>query len=114
MAVGTAAALVFGLAACGSGGSNNNDGKKSQAAYNAGVSAVVNASEKKGGTLKMGFNEDADSWDPVRAYYAWVWNFDRFYTRTLLTADAKPGDDGLKLVPDLAQDEPKITDDGKT
>lgn len=43
-----------------------------------------------------------------------AWNFQRLYARTLLAFDAKPGDAGLKLVPDLASAEPVISADGKT
>ncbi len=114
MVVGTIVALALGLAACGGESGNDNAPKKSSAGFNAGVNAVVNASDKKGGTLKFANLADIDSWDPARAYYAWAWNFQRYFIRTLVAADAKPGKDGLKLVPDLAEDLPKITDDGKT
>src|SRR5437870_3794214 len=49
-AAGAVAALV--LAACGgSSGSNNNNNNNSNAAFNAGTTGVVNASNHKGGTL---------------------------------------------------------------
>jgi peptide/nickel transport system substrate-binding protein len=111
--VGTTVAVALGLAACG-GGSSSDDSKKTSAGYNAGNNAVVNASDKKGGTLKLANSSDIDSYDPARAYYAWAWNFQRYYIRTLVTPDTKPGKDGLKLVADLAEDLPKISDDGKT
>jgi len=75
----------------------------------------VNPSTKKGGTLKLVNNADADSYDPARAYYAYVWNLMKgYYVRTLITNESKPGEDGLKLVPDLAQAMPEISADGKT
>ncbi|MEV4613413.1 ABC transporter substrate-binding protein [Kitasatospora sp. NPDC049258] len=117
-----AAALVASLAlttaACGgSKGGGTGDGgatKAASAGFNAAAEKVVNPSDKKGGTLNLWTSTDADSWDPGRAYYASVWNFERFYARTLLAFDAKPGKDGLKLVPDLAADQPTIAADGKT
>ncbi|MER7515558.1 ABC transporter substrate-binding protein [Streptomyces sp. NPDC126499] len=82
--------------------------------FDAAVGNVVNASAKRGGTLRLHSSEDADSWDPARSYYGWVWNFQRLYTRTLLTYDAKPGKAGLALVPDLAAAQPEVSPDGRT
>lgn len=48
-------------------------------------------SDKKGGTLELWSSQDVDSLDPARGYYAFVWNLNRLYTRTLLSYDAKPG-----------------------
>src|SRR4029453_9889989 len=111
MVVGTTVAVALGLAACGGGGSSE-EGTKSSAGFNAGSTGVVNASDKKGGTLKLANSSDIDSLDPARAYYAWAWNFQRaYYVRTLVTPDAKSGKDGLKLQPDLAAEAGKITDD---
>ncbi|MGK4583091.1 ABC transporter substrate-binding protein [Kitasatospora sp. HPMI-4] len=115
-----AAALVATLAlttsACGGtkGGGTSDTSGASGAGFNAAVDKVVNPSDKKGGTLNLWTSTDADSWDPARAYYASVWNMERFYTRTLLSYDAKPGKDGLKLVPDLATAQPQVSEDGKT
>jgi peptide/nickel transport system substrate-binding protein len=107
-------AVALALSACGGGGSTDKGSGSNTAGFNAGSTGVVNASDKKGGTLRLGNNDDIDSWDPVRDYYAWGWNMQRFYTRTLLAADSKPGDDGLKLVPDLAADQPQISSDKLT
>src|SRR5262249_17410343 len=74
---------------------------------------VVNPSDKKGGVLKLAHSVDADSLDPARAYHAWVWNMQRFYIRTLVTPQGKPGKDGLKLVNDLASSQ-DISSDGLT
>ncbi|MER5864232.1 ABC transporter substrate-binding protein [Kitasatospora sp. NPDC002040] len=118
-----AAALVATLAltvsACGgskSGGAGDGASKGTAAAagFNAAVDKVVNPSDKKGGTLNLWSATDVDSLDPGRAYYASVWNYERFYARTLLAYDAKPGKEGLKLVPDLAAAQPEIAADGKT
>lgn len=117
-----AAALVASLAlttaACGGSKGGGTGDKASQSAskggFNAAVDKVLNPSDKKGGTLNLWSSTDADSWDPGRAYYASIWNMQRFYARTLLAFDAKPGKDGLKLVPDLAAAQPEVAADGKT
>jgi peptide/nickel transport system substrate-binding protein len=106
------------LSACGSGSSSNNNtkdnGQKGSAGFNAALTGVVNPSDKKGGTLKVTNHDNPDSYDPVRAYYANIWNFMKgYYVRTLVTNQAKPGDDGLVLTADLATDLPKIEDGGK-
>ena len=82
--------------------------------FDAAVGKVVNASDKKGGTLNLRSSNDLDSLDPARAYYAFSWNFERFYARTLMAYDAQPGRDGPKLVPDLAAAQPEISADGRT
>jgi peptide/nickel transport system substrate-binding protein len=119
MVAGTAAfALV--LSACGGGGStpntNTSSGGAGASGFNAGSGGgIVNPSDKKGGTLKMANSSDIDSFDPVRTYYAWGWNFTKsYYVRTLVTNSPKPGKDGLTLVPDLATDLPTISEDKKT
>lgn len=75
---------------------------------------VVNASTKRGGTLKFISKDDADSWDPQRSYLGFVWNFSRYYARQLVTYAPKPGKDGTELVPDLAEKKAEVTDGGKT
>ncbi|SEC47777.1 caspase, EACC1-associated type [Streptomyces melanosporofaciens] len=75
---------------------------------------VVNPSTKSGGTLKFISKDDADSWDPQRSYYGFVWNFSRYYARQLVTYAPKPGKDGTELVPDLAERKAEVTDGGKT
>ena len=111
------ATLTLTATACGGskGGSSSDASKGSSAGgFNAAVGKVFNPSDKKGGTINLWTSTDADSWDPARAYYASVWNFQRYYARTLLTYDSKPGKDGLKLVPDLAAAQPELAADGKT
>ncbi|GAA3043981.1 hypothetical protein GCM10020000_24290 [Streptomyces olivoverticillatus] len=46
---------------------------------------VASASDKTGGELKFIGTQDADSWDPQRGYYGFMWDFARYYTRTLVT-----------------------------
>jgi len=116
--VAGSAAVALVLSACGSGGDSpktDASGTQGVSGFNAATKGVVNPSDKKGGTLKLVNNSDPDSWDPARAYYAYVWNFMKgYYIRTLLTNQSKPGEDGLKLVPDLAESVPTPTDGGKT
>ena len=116
MAGAVTATLV--LSACGSGSSSDNtskdSGQKGAGGFNAALTGVVNPSDKKGGTLKLTNHDNPDSYDPVRAYYANIWNFMKgYYVRTLVTNQAKPGEDGLALTADLATDLPKIEDGGK-
>ncbi|MER6139268.1 ABC transporter substrate-binding protein [Streptomyces sparsogenes] len=82
--------------------------------YNDAAHGVVNPSKAKGGTLKFVGRMDADSWDPQRGYYGYVWNFSRYFTRQLVTYAPKPGHDGAELVPDLAASKAEVSDDGKT
>jgi peptide/nickel transport system substrate-binding protein len=117
--VAGSAAFALLLSACGSGDSAKPSASETAgggvSGFNAATKGVVNPSEKKGGTLKLTANSDPDSFDPARAYYAWVWNYMKgYYVRSLLTNEAKPGDDGLKLVPDLAADMPVLSDGNKT
>ena len=113
--VSTTLALALGMAACGGKSGDNNTPKKTSAGFNAGSTGVVNASDKKGGTLRFGYSSDPDSYDPTRIYYASGQNFMRaFYNRTLITSGGKPGADGLVLKPDLAEALPTISNDKLT
>ena len=70
--VAGAAALTLGLtAACGGGSdsnTNNNSSSSNGASFNAAATKVVNASDKKGGTLNLWSPQDADSFDPAISY----------------------------------------------
>jgi peptide/nickel transport system substrate-binding protein len=116
VAVGAAASLA--LAACSkastpsSGGSTNTGG--GTVAYNSALTAVVNPSTKTGGTLKFVHPDDWDSTDPGNTYYAFSWNFSRFYARPLMTFQPAPGKEGLNLVPDLATAPGEVSADGLT
>ncbi|MEU5366146.1 ABC transporter substrate-binding protein [Streptomyces sp. NPDC005925] len=105
------AALVT-TTACGGGDGDDNSDKG--AGYNAALNKVVNASAKKGGTLKFVGKQDFDSLDPQRTYYGMTWDFMRFFTRTLITYDTKPGEASNKLVGDLATGPGEVSPDGKT
>ncbi len=119
------AAAILVLSACGGGSSDDeadgspteastSAGGSSDAEYNAGVDQVFNASDAKGGTLRMANVGDWDSLDPADMYYAYAWNFVRLYGRTLVTFASAPGTGSSKLVPDLAEELGKSSDDAKT
>ncbi|MFK3730848.1 ABC transporter substrate-binding protein [Streptomyces sp. NPDC088090] len=96
-------------------GKTRDDGSAgSPGGFNAAVGKVVNASDKKGGTLRLASMMDADSWDPARSYSGWVWSIQRLYSRTLMTYAPEPGEKGLSVVPDLAAAQPQVSSDGRT
>lgn len=115
LAITAVVAALSMTAACGGG---KDEGKKSEGANDKGYSgastALVNASDAKGGELKLWSPQDVDYLDPARAYYGFVWNLQRLYVRQLFAYDSKPGAAGTKLVPDLAEAAPVLSNDGKT
>lgn len=118
-AAAAAAALVASVAtACssskgGSGGGTANPADTIK--FNYGVTGVVNPSTHKGGTLVLGGEQDLDSVDPVNQYYAYSWNFSRYYARTLMTYKVgAPGAQSTQLVPGLAAAAPTSSPDGLT
>jgi peptide/nickel transport system substrate-binding protein len=120
-AISVAAVAALGLAACGGGGSGssttsstNTNGAGAATGFNAGVDKVVNASDQKGGTLRMAISDDWDSVDPGDTYYGFAWNFARLYARALTTFKPAPGQAGTEIVPDLAESLGKSSDGGKT
>ncbi|MCD9876583.1 ABC transporter substrate-binding protein [Streptomyces guryensis] len=114
LAAAAAVAGMLALAACGGGG-NSSGSKDGAAGFDAGNNKVAQASlVKKGGTLKFGGAQDADSWDTTRGYYGFMWDFARYYSRQLITAKTEPGKAGAELTPDLATGLAKVTDNGKT
>jgi peptide/nickel transport system substrate-binding protein len=113
-----AGALVAGLAlaACSSGGGSGTTGGSGatgggstsagssggKAAFNAGLTTVVNPSTKKGGTLTYGVAATPDSFDPGNTYYAWVLNLNRLWATPLLTYKSCTGGCGDTLAPGIA------------
>jgi peptide/nickel transport system substrate-binding protein len=75
---------------------------------------VFSPSDAKGGTLRMANSGDWDSLDPGDNYYGYEWDFIRYYGRSLTMFKAAPGDEGLKVVPDLAESLGKPSSDAKT
>ncbi|MGY5129109.1 caspase, EACC1-associated type [Streptomyces nigrescens] len=118
IAVVSAALLVAGVStalALLNGSHGESDGKSkggvTQAAYNAAVGQVLKPGGTRGGTLKFISAADADSWDPQRSYYGFVWNFARYYTRQLVTYN--PKSKGIELTPDLATTKAEISNHGR-
>ena len=112
-AVGTLAALV--ISACSSSGSSSGNATPStgSAAFNAGVSGVVNPSSAKGGTLVMDSSSPPDSFDPGNTYYAWVLNLDHLWAMPMFTFKACPGT-CAQITPGLATDMGTVSDNGLT
>ena len=111
------AVAALGLSACGGSSGGNGDGGSGgsgTAAANAAVGKIYNPSDKKGGVIKIANSGDWDTLDPGETYYGYSWNFARLYGRSLLTFKAAPGEASNELVPDLAEDLGKATDNGKT
>src|SRR3954451_9475304 len=105
--------LASGLAACGGTESTSSTGSSTVKA-DAANTGVINASDKKGGTLRYADSDDWDSPDPGNTYYAFSWNFGRLYSRALTTFKETPGQAGLEVVPDLAETLGASSDKGKT
>ncbi|MBB6121130.1 ABC transporter substrate-binding protein [Nocardiopsis algeriensis] len=103
-----AAASIF-LSACG--GDSGSGDSASGAAFDQGSTEIVNASETTGGTLRYAISSDFDSTDPGDTYYAFSWNFSRYYARTLLAFAPAPGQESTELVTDLAAGMPEPNDD---
>ncbi|MFE2944354.1 ABC transporter substrate-binding protein [Streptomyces sp. NPDC059255] len=114
-AIAVTLALALGATACGSGDSKDKDGDGGGSAKaDAGLSSIVNASTKKGGTVTYEHSSGADSLDPGNTYYGWVQNFSRLYARSLVTFKPAAGKEGLTVVPDLATSLGKASPDAKT
>ncbi|MFK0107294.1 ABC transporter substrate-binding protein [Streptomyces sp. NPDC091217] len=110
-AIGSATLLVAG---CSKADDNKDGNGGSSAAANAATKGVVNASDKKGGTLTYELSDVPDSFDPGNTYYAYMYNFSRLYARPLMTFEPAAGSKGNTLVPDLAASKGVPSDGGKT
>ncbi|MFI1483843.1 ABC transporter substrate-binding protein [Streptomyces sp. NPDC020747] len=84
------------------------------AGWNAAVGAMVNPSDRRGGTLRLVSSADVDSLDPARTYYVWVWLLQRLLNRTLMAYPTDSGPAGLVPVPDLAEGPGQVSDGGRT
>jgi peptide/nickel transport system substrate-binding protein len=114
-AVAGAAVLALALGACGGGGNGGSaSGGSAKAEANAAIGKVFNPSTAKGGTVRIAHSGDWDSLDPADTYYGYSWNFIRLYGRSLVTFAPKPGAEGAKLVPDLAESLGTPSDGAKT
>ncbi|MBA4862720.1 ABC transporter substrate-binding protein [Streptomyces sp. PSKA54] len=111
-AISSASLLLAGCSKAEDG--NDTDGNGTKAAANAATTGVVNASDKKGGTVTYAMSDVPDSFDPGNTYYAYMYNFSRLYARPLLTFKPAPGEKGNEIVPDLAESKGESSDGGKT
>ena len=104
-------AAAVALAACGDGSNTRPEG--TSAGYNAALSAVVNTSDRTGGTIVFNNNGGVpDSTDPGNTYYGYMWNVIRLYGRALVTYKSAPWAAGMRLVPDLATALVQVSDNG--
>jgi peptide/nickel transport system substrate-binding protein len=72
-------------------------------------------SGESGGTLTVLYTQDFAHLDPQRNYVMFAMDFGtRLLYRTLTTYAAKPGQEGTKVVPDMATDTGTTSDNGKT
>jgi peptide/nickel transport system substrate-binding protein len=106
-----AVTLVFALGAAGCGG--DGDGEDTQA----GQQDEVDAEATKGGTFRT--QTDAFEWtgnfDPTGEYLAtYLGLYTNLLGRTLMGYRHAPEAEGNELIPDLAAEEPEISDDGLT
>lgn len=108
-AIGSTSLLLAGC----SKADDNKDTPKAAGA-NVATKSVVNASDKKGGTVTYEMSDVPDSFDPGNTYYAYMYNFSRLYARPLMTFEPAPGSKGNTLVPDLAASKGASSDGGKT
>ncbi|MER7766572.1 ABC transporter substrate-binding protein [Kitasatospora sp. NPDC096140] len=111
-----AAAAVLVVTGCSSSPkkSDDNSSSASGGGANAATKNIVNASDKKGGTVTFEMKGTPDSLDPGNTYYAYIYNFSRLYARPLTTFNPAAGEDGNKLVPDLAESMGQPSADGLT
>ncbi|MFF3320895.1 ABC transporter substrate-binding protein [Streptomyces sp. NPDC002889] len=109
--ISSASLLLAGCSKAEDGGSENT-GKAAGA--NAATTGVVNASDKKGGTVTYAMADAPESFDPGNTYYAFIYNFSRLYARPLTTFKPAPGEKGNELAPDLAESMGVPSDGGKT
>ncbi|MER5911537.1 ABC transporter substrate-binding protein [Streptomyces sp. NPDC001982] len=114
-AVASVLALSLGAAACGGGGGKDDSSSGGGTAKkDAALDAIVNVSNKKGGSVTLEDSDVPDSLDPGNTYYGFVQNFSRLYARTLVTFKPAAGKDGLTVVPDLAESLGTPSDGAKT
>jgi peptide/nickel transport system substrate-binding protein len=100
--LGALLALTLGVAACGG---DDGDGGET------GTSQGTPAEGKKGGKLTVLWTDDVDNIDPGITYYQMGFMVTEATQRPLYNYEA---DDGVNAVPDLAESDPQISEDGKT
>ena len=96
---------VFALVAAGCGGSDDEDGG------GGGAQSGAPAEGKQGGDLTFLAAADVDYMDPGQTYYTFGYMVQYVVNRPLYAYEP---DDSAKAVPDLADGEPEVSEDGKT
>src|SRR3954453_12683225 len=102
--LGVLLALTLGVAACGGDDSSSSTGET-------GTNKGTPAEGKKGGKLTELWTDDTDNIDPGITYYQMGFQINAATNKSLYAY--KP-DDAIHQVPDLAESDPQISDDGKT
>src|SRR3954467_7934756 len=101
--LGVLLALTLGVAACG--GDDSGGGSES------GTNQGTPAEGKQGGKLTELWTDDTDNIDPGITYYQMGFQINAATQKSLY--NYKP-DDAVNQVPDLAESDPQISEDGKT
>jgi len=101
--LGVLLALTLGVAACG----GDDSGGSSESGTNQGTPAEG----KQGGKLTELWTDDTDNIDPGITYYQMGFQINAATQKSLY--NYKP-DDAVNQVPDLAESDPQISEDGKT
>ena len=101
--LGVLLALTLGVAACG--GDDSGSGSES------GTNQGTPAEGKQGGKLTELWTDDTDNIDPGITYYQMGFQINAATQKSLY--NYKP-DDAVHQVPDLAESDPQISEDGKT
>jgi peptide/nickel transport system substrate-binding protein len=91
--------LLLGLAACG----GEDDGGSAE-----------REEPRKGGTLRVNLASDTDHVDPALAYYQISIQYLYPACANLLNYPDEPAPEGSRLVPEVAEDMPTVSNDGKT
>ena len=68
----------------------------------------------EGGTLRAGISDNPDHLDPALSYTSEGWEILEATNNGLLSFKKEAGSAGNEIVPDIAEDLPKVTDGGKT
>ena len=103
--LGVLLALTLGVAACGGDDKTSGSGEQN-------TDSGTPAEGKKGGKLTVLWTDDVDNIDPGITYYQMGFAVNRGHAdRPLYGYEA---DNGVDAVPDLAESDPEVSEDGKT
>ena len=105
-AVGVALATLSVAAACGSGGGDDNTGGSASG-------GKFDPATCQGGTLSVLNQKDITHLDPARLYTSGGGNIPSLLFRTLTTRNRAGGAEGAKVVPDLATNTGRASEDAR-